>query len=217
MSLQRPKAIVFDWDNTLVDSWGVIREALNATFRDFGLAPWSLEDIQTRVAKSMRDSFPTLFGDEWERAGEVFYRHFEAIHLERLSPLPGAETALRELAEEGICLSVVSNKVGRLLRAEVDQLDWTRYFSAIVGAHDTANDKPAPDPVRLALKPGVYAGAEEVWFAGDSEIDLRCARNADCLRVLVREDPPREREFAGVEPALYFATAQSLSNLVKTL
>jgi len=29
-ALVRPHAILFDWDNTLVDSWGTIHEALNA-------------------------------------------------------------------------------------------------------------------------------------------------------------------------------------------
>ena len=27
--LGRPRAILFDWDNTLVDSWATIHEALN--------------------------------------------------------------------------------------------------------------------------------------------------------------------------------------------
>ena len=27
--LKRPRAILFDWDNTLVDSWATIHEALN--------------------------------------------------------------------------------------------------------------------------------------------------------------------------------------------
>jgi phosphoglycolate phosphatase len=30
--MQRPRAILFDWDNTLVDSWAVIHEALVVTF-----------------------------------------------------------------------------------------------------------------------------------------------------------------------------------------
>ena len=29
--LPRPRAILFDWDNTLVDSWVTIHEALNIT------------------------------------------------------------------------------------------------------------------------------------------------------------------------------------------
>ena len=68
----RPRAILFDWDNTLIDSWPTIVDALNATFEAFNMAPWTMIEAQARVAKSMRDSFPALFGDEWRAAGEVF-------------------------------------------------------------------------------------------------------------------------------------------------
>ena len=32
---KRPKAIIFDWDNTLVNSWPVIADALNYTLETF--------------------------------------------------------------------------------------------------------------------------------------------------------------------------------------
>ena len=34
-----PRAILFDWDNTLVDSWPTILDALNTTFEAFHMAP----------------------------------------------------------------------------------------------------------------------------------------------------------------------------------
>ena len=41
--LTRPRAVIFDWDNTLVDSWVCIRESYNMTFRHFGMPEWSLD------------------------------------------------------------------------------------------------------------------------------------------------------------------------------
>ena len=71
---QRPRAIIFDWDNTLVDSWHGIRQALNATLVKFGLEPWTMDQVHARVRKSLRDSFPGLFGERWEEAGAFFYK-----------------------------------------------------------------------------------------------------------------------------------------------
>jgi phosphoglycolate phosphatase len=34
-----PRAILFDWDNTLVDTWPTILDALNTTFEAFHMAP----------------------------------------------------------------------------------------------------------------------------------------------------------------------------------
>lgn len=217
MTLKKPQAIIFDWDNTLIDSWVIIQDALNATFDEFGLARWTLDETRARVAKSMRDSFPLLFGDAWEKAGEVFYGHFEAIHLDRLTPLQGAGEALAELTEAGIYLGVVSNKTGKLLRAEAATLGWDAHFGQVIGAGDAEHDKPAPDPVMLALDGSGIAPGPDVWFAGDAQIDLECARNAGCVAVLVRDEKPGDGEFQDAEPTLHFRTAQMLSNLAKNL
>ena len=56
-----PKALVFDWDNTLVDSWVMIHRALERTFIAMGRRPWTLDEAKRRVRASARDAFPKLF------------------------------------------------------------------------------------------------------------------------------------------------------------
>ncbi len=191
--ISKPKAIIFDWDNTLVDSWVVIHDALNATFGEFSMAPWTIDETRERVGVSLREGFPVLFGDDWERARDVFYRHFEAIHLDRLTPMPGAAEALEGLRELGFYMAVLSNKTGYLLRRETEHLGWDGYFSKVIGAQDASRDKPAPEPMVLALD-GAPQGIEampgtnkrpHVWYVGDAAIDVECAHNAGCRAVLV--------------------------------
>jgi phosphoglycolate phosphatase len=177
-SLPRPKAILFDWDNTLVDNWGAIHAAINLTLVAMGHKPWTLEETHRNVARSLRDSFPVLFGDRWEEARKIFYDSFEAVHLEQLRALPGAGEMLANLSTRGIYLAVVSNKTGRYLRAEAEQLGWTGYFKRLVGATDAAVDKPAVEPVDMALAGSGVTRGPEVWFVGDGAIDLECAVNA---------------------------------------
>ncbi len=214
---ERPQAILFDWDNTLVDSWPVIHEALEATLVAFGLKPWTLEETRKRVGESMRDSFPALFGDRWEEAGKVFYERFGAVHLNRLRPRPGAERMLADLNEAGVYLGVVSNKKGDYLRSEAAHLGWDAYFGRIVGAFDAARDKPAPAPVEMALAGSGVRPGEKVWFVGDTEIDLECAVNAGCVPVLVRDNAPEPGEFRAHPPAWHFHECLALSNLVRRL
>ncbi|MEQ9449505.1 MAG: HAD hydrolase-like protein, partial [Rhodospirillaceae bacterium] len=116
-SLPAPRAIIFDWDNTLVDTWPCIGRATNATLEAMGQAPWTSEEIRARVAGSLRDTFPKIYGDRWEEAREIYYRNFAAAHLETLAPITGAEEALRDAAALGHYLAVVSNKTGKYLRA----------------------------------------------------------------------------------------------------
>lgn len=213
----RPRAILFDWDNTLIDSWAVIHEAQNAVLEAFGQARWSLEETRVRVRKSMRDSYPALFGDRWEEAGELFYKHYRALHIERLAPLPGAGQMLHELHAADIYLGVVSNKQGAILRQESAHLGWDGLFGGLIGASDATHDKPAIDPVLMALAAGGIAPGPNVWFVGDTDVDLRCAHAAGCRRVLLRRDPPMENEFSGFMPELYFSDCQTLSKFVARL
>jgi phosphoglycolate phosphatase len=216
-ALSRPAAVIFDWDNTLIDSWLTIHDAQNHTLTAFGLEPWTLEETLQRVRGSMRDSYPALFGERWEEAGEVFYARFAARHIETLTPLPGAEDMLADLRAAGIYLAVVSNKKGDYLRAEVASLGWDRYFGRLVGAFDAPRDKPAIDPVEMALEGSGVVPSPAVWFVGDADIDLECATNAGCIPVLARKKPPDPGEFAAHPPALHVDGCMTLSKVLRNL
>ncbi len=215
MTPARPRALLFDWDNTLVDSWGAIHHALTVTFEAMGREPWTLEQTRQRVRRSAREAFPELFGERAEEASGIFYQAFESDHLETLEARDGAEALLRGLAETGsYYLAVVSNKRGDLLRREAARLGWDGYFERLVGANDAARDKPAVDAVTLALGNSGLAPGPEVWFVGDTDIDMVCATNAGCLPVLLRHEPPAVGEFVGSEPGVHVAgCAQLLEKL----
>lgn len=184
MRLPEPKAIIFDWDNTLVNTWPIIHAALEATFVALGKQPWTLEQTQARVRKSMRDAFPEVFGEGWERAGEMYQKHYRATHLEKLEALPQAEDVLKRVKQRGLFSAVVSNKKGGNLRKEIERLEWGKYFDAIVGSEDGARDKPHADPVHLAFEKSHVKPGSSVWFVGDSEIDLECAMHCGCTAIL---------------------------------
>src|SRR5260370_38638489 len=90
-TIRAPRAILFDWDNTLVDSWATIHEALNFLMRAMDKPEWSLAETHQRGRLSLRASFPQLFGERWEEAHDIYLHRFRAIHLERLTALPGRE------------------------------------------------------------------------------------------------------------------------------
>ncbi|MGD1879814.1 MAG: HAD family hydrolase [Kiloniellaceae bacterium] len=216
-AMPTPRAILFDWDNTLVDSWVIIHHAMRATFEALGQRPWTLEETRQNVRQSAREAFPVLFGDRADEATEVFYRTYEADHLAQLRPLPGAEEMLKALAAaDGLLLGVVSNKRGNLLRLEAAELGWDRYFGPLVGANDAELDKPAPDVVDFALADSGIAAGPSVWFVGDTDIDILCARNAGCTAVLVRPEPPAAGEFDGLPLASHVGDCDAFAKLALT-
>ncbi|NYZ12048.1 HAD family hydrolase [Azospirillum sp. RWY-5-1] len=207
-----PRAVLYDWDNTLVDNWGTILAAINHTLVAFGREPWTVAESRLRVKQSLRDSFPRIFGDRWTDARDAFYRYFEQHHLEHLNPLPGAAELLAALHDKGVYQAVVSNKNGRYLRAEADALGWSRYFGRLVGAQDAAFDKPHGAPVLMALEPAGIPAGPDVWFVGDADIDMECAHGAGLLPVLVGEADGEG--FMTFPPTHRFATCDALRALV---
>lgn len=205
-----PRALVLDWDNTLVDSWATIHEALVLTFTAMGHVPWTFAETKTRVRHSLREAFPKLFGERWDEARRLYLQHFTAIHLERLSPLPGTAELLNEARAAGLYLAVLSNKTGAILRREADHLGWRDHFVRLVGAGDASADKPDPAAMRLALEGSGHAGSA-VWYIGDTALDMECAARAECTGILVGELDPLDQGFIQFPPQRQFATFTELS------
>lgn len=183
--LKKPKAVIFDWDNTLVDTWPLIQYAIDKTMTDMGQEPWGLEKVRDNVHKSMRESFPVIFGDDWEKAGEIYKTTYRAIHLERIRFLPNALELIHKIHQLGITQFIVSNKMGVSLRKEVKQLDIDRLFFAVVGANDANADKPSREPVELALLGSdIDCKKDEVWFVGDTIADVECAYASGCTPIV---------------------------------
>ena len=90
-----PRAILFDWDNTLIDSWVTIHEARNHLMRAMGQPERSLDETKADARLSLRESFPLLFGDRWEEAREIYLGHFRTIHFPYASSIASGDLSRR--------------------------------------------------------------------------------------------------------------------------
>ncbi|HCS22913.1 MAG TPA: HAD hydrolase-like protein [Alphaproteobacteria bacterium] len=206
--LPKPRAVLFDWDDTVVNNWNIGVDAINATLMHMGMEPWSEAEIRRRSGQSARDAFVILFGEErWQEADKVYYKTFLKLCKERgVKLVDGIEDVLAALARAGVYMGVVSNKRGDLLREDVARAGFTGYFSGIVGAGDAAADKPDAAPVMLALEGSGIAPAADVWFVGDSHTDMMCAHRTGCSGILIETKPPPEDLLLKNQPARRFAT-----------
>ncbi|MDP9127638.1 MAG: HAD family hydrolase [Pseudomonadota bacterium] len=209
-----PRAVIFDWDNTLIDSWPLILRSMNRTLADCGRPTWSLDEVKARSTYAAKEYFPHLFGKAWEDALARYYTHYAAERsAEAPIPLPGARGLLDWLQTKSIPAFVVSNKRGDYLRQEASSLGWDNLFVALVGANDTAKSKPARDPVDLALSKGGLKAGMHVWFVGDTEVDMTCAHNAGCTAVWLGSEGSGEKP--GRRPS--FASCSDLQHALSAL
>jgi phosphoglycolate phosphatase len=214
-----PEAVLWDWDNTLVDAWAGVVAALNVVFSAHGMPSWTVEDARARVRLSMAESFAQLFGAEWRDAAALFRAHFAALHLDNLTPMPGAEEALT--AGAGVKQGIVSNKDGPFLRREVAHLQWTARFGAIIGAGDASADKPSPEPIWMACKALWVKPSARVWYVGDTALDMHAAHAAGCTAVLLgdggHDGGVAAFQAGGSVPDLCFADGYALAARLRAL
>jgi phosphoglycolate phosphatase len=173
-----PKAILFDWDNTLVDTWPLIHGGMQFVFENRGLIPWTLNEVKDRCHESAREAFPKLFPDDWQSASDDFYGYVRARHLDDLVLLPFAKELIESLSLLGIPLGLVSNKTKDLLVKEVEHLGFSKHFGAVVGAGDAVRDKPDSAPIVLALEQLGVKPSADVLMIGDTPADWKAAKAA---------------------------------------
>lgn len=191
--LPAPKAILFDWDNTLVDTFPMIHHAMNNTRQTFGRTLWSVDDTRRYTQRSARDSMPQIFGEQWPQALTHFTAYYEAEHLRHLQPLLNADSLLQTVQQNTILMGVVSNKRRPILDREIVHLGWEKYFISVIGAGDAPHDKPHPAPLLTALEEMNIDAGMHVWFVGDAPVDWQCAQAAGCTPILLGAlltDPP---------------------------
>lgn len=210
--MKLPRAILFDWDNTLVDTWRVCYDSFNTALKAVGQETVTVEQFWTNPHHSVRDS-EGLFGEHREKGEKIFYDEVLKRHLTELVPLEGAQALLSNLGKRDLYVGVVSNKNGDVLRKEVAHLGWLDHFSHVVGSYDVEQDKPSPLPVFEALKPGfLHPSEHDVWFVGDSIVDVQCARAAGCTPLVVGEGAA-----ALEEDIIHVKTCLGLIELIESL
>lgn len=211
----KPKAVIFDWDDTLVDTWRVVFTALNTTLRAMGAEAWTEEEAHDRLGPPARELFTGLFGDRWQEADKIYVKAYED-NIAKLVIHARVPEILDALQEQGIPFFVVSAKRGYLLRKEAAELKLEKFFAGMAGAGDAAQDKPHADAVLYALKDSGIAPGPDVWFLGDSKTDIVAARNAGCKAVLVDTKPPAPDIIAQYPPDIRFKSHDDILKAVKS-
>lgn len=185
-SLILPKAVLFDWDGTLVDTIPGLRLAHNHVREALGYAPWTEEQFWQNLKRSARELYPDVYGDKSDEALKILYEFVDKNHLNYLSALDDARGVLEILAERAIPCGVVSNKRHEYLLREIRHLGWQDFFFDAMGAGVAQRDKPSADPLFLMLdRTSRGLLPQEVWMVGDTETDLAAGKAAGCPTVLM--------------------------------
>ena len=72
------KIILWDWDNTLADTFGAILVAQNVMRQAYNLSPWTKEEAKIAMNSSGRNLIKNLVGEENAlQARQIFLKAYE--------------------------------------------------------------------------------------------------------------------------------------------
>ncbi|WCR54267.1 MAG: Phosphoglycolate phosphatase [Wolbachia endosymbiont of Ctenocephalides orientis wCori] len=180
-----PLAVVFDWDNTLVDTHDNILNAIDHTINLMG---YSNKKADRNYHESRKCYMVGLFGDQWKKANKIYQQYLDDALLQNITLNHGVQEMLTVLKSKNVYLAIVSNKKNTNLREEVAYFKLDSYFNRVIGSGDAEEDKPSATPLLFALEEYTLPiNRENVFFIGDSVTDILCAQNANCLPIIYGE------------------------------
>ena len=215
MSAARYRAVLFDLDGTLVDSYAALTEAVNHARRGEGLDALGSEHIRTLVGDGVETLLQRAFGrSEIERhTVHAFESRYDEVCCEGSRVLSDVETTLEHLASRGIGMAVCTNKPTFFSKKILDFLELSRYFRAIVGPDLAGARKPEAKHLLFTLE-SVQSPREETLFVGDMPIDVRAARNSGVDVAVVATGSSSREQLVAAGPDHFLERFSDLVKLV---
>lgn len=172
------RAVFFDFDGTLADSYAAITASINYVRASRGLEPIAEQVVRPLVGRGLPNLLQdTVPGTDLVEDAERYRAHHPSVLRSGTRLLPGVFQTLVQMQSSGLRLGVCSNKP-RLFTLELLKiLKIEALFETVIGPEDVPQPKPAPDMLLLGMaRLGVTAF--ESIYVGDMAIDIQTARAA---------------------------------------
>lgn len=174
----KPRCILFDLDNTLVDRPASLSKYAERFAHDFSsrLGEITIDPLSRAIQKHdgggyipkdemfarLRTDLPWVSAPTTDEIGE----HWFSAYPELTVGMPGHREMLEKVRAKDIKTGLLTNGRTKTQNTKVDQLDIRSLLDCIVISEATGYKKPASEIFHIAL---AEAGTEpsETWFVGD--------------------------------------------------
>jgi phosphoglycolate phosphatase-like HAD superfamily hydrolase len=205
------KAIIFDMDGTIADSFDYVSDFLVAQAK---LAPLSDEQKHGLRGLSMRDMAHKL-GYHWWDAPILFIRGRQrmrrSIQAKHLQPFVGMPEIIRRLHNEGHELFILSTNSLRNVHHFLDDQKIHKYFMEIYAGVGVFNKAPG---LRRLLKDQSLR-TEEVIYVGDELRDIEAAQSVGIRTVAVTWGFAKRGKLVAMRPTALADTPAELMRILE--
>jgi len=200
--LEGAKAVIFDFDNVIVDSERYHFEAYSRVFAELGHTLdrdeyWREWTSKGGGAEGEIKRYNLPFDPaEIRRKKDPIYSSFCRDGL--IKPFPEAGEIIETLHGHGFKLAVASGSYEKDIRNILQSNGLLKFFSATVGKDDIKNYKPHPETYlkaaeALNIPPGLCIAVE------DAEKGIKSAHDAGMSVILIKTEITRELNIGGAD------------------
>ncbi len=205
------KAVLFDWDGTLVDSAESTYRTYVRLFAGYGI-PFDREIYARTYSPAWHNTFRQL-GLAEERWDEADAKWLEYFAEETTGLIADATDALERLSRSGLVCGIVTSGTRSRIERELVDLGVHHHFAHVVCGNDGHRKKPHPEALSVCLD-RLGVAPDEAAYVGDTAEDVMMARAASVFSVGVCGPYPNHDSLRAAAPDLI---ATSLSDAVQYL
>lgn len=181
------KAVVFDWDGTLVDSEQHIVSSIAYAARQMALPELSYDEMKNIIGLGMREAllqlYPNLSEDEIQGLRTHYSTQFFSQSTGEAQLFDGVLEVLNYLQKKGVRMAVATGKSRNGLEKALDSTALRPYFDITRCADET---RSKPDPLMLEQISTHYSfPVQDMLMVGDTEFDLAMAQRIGMPSVAV--------------------------------
>ena len=209
INMKNKSLIIFDWDGTLMDSVGLIVDAMCYAAEKHGLTVTD-EATKSIIGIALVDAFPMLFPNDSDKYDELLatYSEYYVKHCDNDKLFEGIKELIQDLHAQGKTLAIATGKKRKGLQRVLPNSGIQAFFTVTKTADETAG-KPNPLMLEQIL---VETGTriEDAVFIGDSIHDIRMANAIQMDSIAVSYGCEKADVLAKEHPTRLVATINEL-------
>jgi len=176
------KAVIFDLDGTLVNSLENIAFCMNSALKEFGFKEHKVNDYKMFIGegsfKLATNALPKDTKEEMiTKVFNSFIKTYDANIYENTLPYDGIYELLKKLKQTNLKLGILSNKPHKFTQQFGIKFFKHCGFDEIHGQKENIPPKPHAMGA-LNIAKGFNLKPEEIFYVGDSSVDMKTASNA---------------------------------------
>ncbi len=168
------KAVIFDWDLTLWNSWDIHVWLMGQTADDLGLPRPEKSDIAREYSRPFLQHLGWFFGEDQDLILDTYMGHYRETVGEMAGLYPGIAETLTHLKGHGLKLGVFSDKRELFGISELEQTGVGHLLENVSFLVDGRPYKPDPQGLRDVME-ALGVSPSETLYIGDSRQDIQCA------------------------------------------